>query len=474
MYKLKINSIDRTGDVLNESLAFDLAGAGQNASLRFSFVNRSGLSDVKETDEIELLVNSEIVFGGQVTDIVRNKRSTGLVVAQVLCSDWTFLFDSNLVAKSYTNMTDKEIINDIVADYASGFGFTTNFVEEHVTFNRIIFNYQEPSQCIRKICEMTSNEFYIDAQKNLHYFNLGTEVTPFNIDENSNQHSNLRIEKDIKALKNRVYVRGGTFLSEFTIYEEKGDGEKRTFILPERPHESTLWINDTELSIGIKNIDTSGFDSYLSYSEKYIELEDSIPTPTSADTFKLQYKYNIPILVAIEESNSIQEYGQKEFAIFDRSIRSTEEARERAVAELIDYGNRIVSGVFTTRVDGFHSGQTINIDLPEYDVNEDYFVRSVKGESLGAGQFLYSVEIASSKTMGIIRFLIKLLEDNMNLIELNEDEVVDELNELYDFLLEDSLTDDLQFETQDENFTWTFEGDTSNTKGRWNLSSWGV
>lgn len=56
---------------------------------------------------------------------------------------------------------------------------------------------------------------------------------------------------------------------------------------------------------------------------------------------------------------------------------------------------------------------------------------------------MYEVFVASAKTLGIIKFLINLLESNKNLIELDEDEVVDELVQLSDSLLNDSLIDSL-------------------------------
>jgi hypothetical protein len=76
--------------------------------------------------------------------------------------------------------------------------------------------------------------------------------------------------------------------------------------------------------------------------------------------------------------------------------------------------------------------------------------------------------------MGIIRFLIELLEANKNLIELDENEVIDELFEVTDSLLADSLTDALTIDSAGPYRTWCLDStDTTSTRARWDLFQWG-
>jgi len=94
---------------------------------------------------------------------------------------------------------------------------------------------------------------------------------------------------------------------------------------------------------------------------------------------------------------------------------------------------------------------------------------------MGAGTFMYTVSLASSKTMGIIKFLIGLLEANRNLVELDDNEVVDELLAIQDSLLSDSLTDSLTIDSSGPYFTWCPDSLTATpvTRARWDLFSWG-
>lgn len=477
-YSVSINGIDRTIDVLNRTISVDDVLNDQQNTCAFALIDRSGSGIPNTDDTISItLGDGTKVFSGYIQKVDLSKQSQGVIMATCQCIDESWLLDRNLVHKSYIGMTDKAIIEDIVANACPGFGITTTNVLEGVTISQISFNYIQPSQAIRKICDLTGRNWYIDYDKDVHYFPLLTNTTPFNISSTNNEYINLQISKDNTQLKNRVYVRGGTRLSDPTTYEEFGDGVKTVFLLPDKPHDVTVYVDTgggyVEKSLGIKNVNTSGFDWYLNFQEKYIEQDSGGATLTNTDKVKVVYSYDVPILVAVEDPESISEDGVKEFAIFDKSITTTQAARDRASAELTDYAQDLIEGSFSTYTPGFKSGQYININLSEYGVNADYIVQKVVARSLGAGLYIYDVSIASAKTMGIIRFLIELLETNKSLVELDDNESVDELFALTDSLLADSLTELLTIDSAGPYRTWAADS-LSVTSGRmiWNLFEW--
>ena len=51
---------------------------------------------------------------------------------------------------------------------------------------------------------------------------------------------NLSIVIDGSTIRNRVYVRGGTYLSDEFTFSQVADGEQTVFYLPERPHEISV------------------------------------------------------------------------------------------------------------------------------------------------------------------------------------------------------------------------------------------
>lgn len=473
-YNISIAGVDRTSDVLNNTLVIEDTLNDQQNVCAFTLIDLSSSGIPDNEDEIVITLDDDtIIFGGHILNVNLVKKVNGVITASIKCVDYVRLLDSNLVHKSYEDMTDKEIIEDIISTYCAGFGITTTNVVEGVTIDQISFNYVQPSQALRRIADLTGRNWYIDYEKDIHYFSLLTNTAPFDIDDTNDEYIDLNIVKDTSQVKNRIYVRGGTQLSDFTTYEEKGDGVKRKFVLPDKPHDVTVEVNSVAKTVGIKNIDTSGFDWYLNFQEKYLEQDSGGTLLTTSDTLEVTYKYDIPILIAQEDSASIMDNGVKEFAIFDKSITTTTSARDRATAELTDYANNVVEGSFRTFTTGFMSGQYININLTEYDVNADYIIQKVVATSFGAGNFEYTVSIASAKTMGIIRFLIELLEANKNLIELDDDEVVDELFELTDSLLSDSLTEILTIDSAGVYRTWCTDSLTAtSTRAIWDLFEW--
>lgn len=480
-YNITINGVDRTTDVISETIIIEDVVNDKQNTCNFRLIDRSG-NGIPATDQeiVITLDDNTIIFGGYIFYVeLGSIRQTGKVEARISCVDYSRLFDSNLVHKTYENMTDEAIIDDIVVTYCPGFGITTNNVIAGVTIDQISFNYLQPSQCMRIICDLTGRNWYIDYEKDIHYFPLTTNTAPFDIDSSTKTYYRLKVSKDATQLKNRVYVRGGTKLSDPTTYTEVGDGEKTKFVLPDKPHDVTVEVNRSgggysEETLGIKNVDTSGYQWYLNYQEKYIEQDSGESVLTASDVVRVTYSYDIPILVAVENTASIAESGQKEFAIFDKSIKTTDAARDRASAELTDYAESIIEGSFETMTAGFISGQYININLSDYGVNDDYLVQRVIARAIGGGTFTYEVELASSKTMGIIRFLIELLEANKNLIELDDNEVVDELYNVVDSLLSDSLSEDLTIDSAGPYRTWCTDSlESTATRAVWNLFEWG-
>ena len=277
-----------------------------------------------------------------------------------------------------------------------------------------------------------------------------------------NLYTNLRMGLDNSAIRNRVYVRGGTYLSdEVTIYQV-ADGEQTIFYLPEKPHNITVTEGATAKTVGIKNIDSfDDYDYLMSYQEKYVET-DVAPSADTVLTFS--YKYDIPVLVAVENNASIEKYGQFEYVIFDKNINTIQQARDRATAELEDYAESITSGSFQTLETGFRAGQYIMIDIPELNIDGKFVVKNVKATSMGGGKFNYTISVVSAELLGIIRFLVDLLESNKNALDISTDEVVDEITTVSADSF--SLTDGTPTLTTHEG-AYKYDSDAE-----WNVAEW--
>lgn len=473
-YSITIGGVDRTLDIINQSIIVDDTINDKINTCKFELINRSGSATISAGDEVRITTEHGVIFGGYIVDYELSKKESGVIKTICSCVDYTLDLDRRLVHESYQNMTDREIIIDIVNRYCPEAGINVDNVETGVTLTQISFNYVQVSEAFRRIAKIANRNWYLDYDKYLYYFPLETYTAPFNIDSTNNDYFDLKISQNSNQIKNRVYVRGGTKLSDSTTYSIKGDGVLTKFVLPDKPHEVTVKVNSVEKSLGIKNIDLEGYDWYLNFQEKYIEQDAAGTILNDTDTLEVTYKYDIPILVAVEDKDSIEANGFHEFAIFDKSITTNASARDRATAELTDYADNIVEGSFSTFEHGFSSGQYININLSDYGINADYLVQKVNARSIGGGKYVYTISVASSKTMGIINFLISLLNNDKNVVELDDEEVVDELLEMSDSLLSDSLTDSLTIDSAGPYFTWALDSETSPiTIMRWGLFQWG-
>jgi hypothetical protein len=423
-YTLTINGNDRTVCIGNRSVIIDSELGSSASTMEFSMVVRDGGSVPKNDEEVIITQGSSTLFGGRILKTQPVKRGS-LVVWEVSCVDYTRDLDRNLVVEGYEDMTDKEIIEDIVDNYCGGTGITYDNVVEGVTISNVVFNYMPPSECLSSIAKMTGRQWYIDYDKDIHYSLKNVDEAPFGI-TGSEAYRNLNWLIDNSAVRNRIYVRGGTYLSDTVTIKQVADGEQVVFNLPEKPHSLTVEEGATPKTVGIKNVnDFTEFDYLMSFQEKYVET-DTAPSADTVMTFT--FKYDIPVLVAVEDKDSIEKYGQLEYIIFDSKINTIDQARERASAELTDYAESLVSATFKTETTGFEVGQYLDVDLDDLDIDARFVVKSVTAQSEGGGKFVYTIKIISAEMLGIINFLIGLLEGDKNSLNISSDEVVDEIS----------------------------------------------
>lgn len=469
-YSITINGVDRTSCIYNQKVTISDDAGSAPSTLDMEFIERDGNGLPENEQEIIVLKDDVKLFAGYIVKTNYSKLGGDKVIVSLDCIDYTRDLSRKLVVENYQDMTDKAIIEDIVSRYCQGTGITTNNVIEGITINQISFNYMPVAKVLDQITALTGREWYLDYDKDIHYFPLATEAAPFNIDSNNADYYQLDITKDNTNIKNRVYVRGGKYISDPTTISMVADGEQVVFLIPDEPvgdYDWTLEVNSVEKSLGIKNTDKSDMWDYLvNLKQKYIENGENTATLSAGDVLTLTYKYYVPVLVAVSDKDSIEEIGVYEYAVFDNNITDLQQARDRASAELRDYAQTMVDGKFFTLTDGFVAGQYIHIELTEMDIDDDYLVQKVTGKSMGGGKFEYQVTIASVKKIGILNFLISMLEQDKNALDIDKNETVDELFEPTD---EEFTINDQDDSIGLTDFTPPYEWGTF----KWGLSQWG-
>jgi hypothetical protein len=398
-------------------------------------------------DEVEVLDGEDTIFAGNIVNVQERTEGAKLIRYDVNCNDWTYLMDKKLVFDTYENQSFESVVQAIVSDYCPGFT-ATPIAETGLTVEYILFNYEQPSKCIQQLAEEIGYDWYIDTDKNVHFFSKTTgEEAPFDLTDTNGKYifNSLNIKEDYSQLRNVIYVRGGEYIgSELADKIGEGDGKTKIFKLPYRyDEEPTITLSGSPQTVGVDYInDPEDYDCLWNYQEKLIKFSS---TPESGD-IEASGLPKIPVLVKASRGSSTDAYGDCEYVIVDKTITSKEAARQRAEAELLDYALPITEATFTTTESGLRSGQKINIQSDIRGIDEDFIINRVRTTCQTPTEGLYyEITASTSRPLGIVRFLQKQLESTNKKVGVfkQEGEVLDviiDLEEVDSIAFTDSLT----------------------------------
>ncbi len=274
------------------------------------------------------------------------------------CDDYTALLDRRLVVEAYENMSASDIFLDIVAKYCPG--FTTNGVRSGapvVESTGAEFEYKRPSDCFKWLCDYIGWHWQPDYYKDLHFFSAEELASPAPM--TLVPGGKFRFGKhsiDTQGLRNRVYVRGGTMLSDQQVVEWKADGVARIWNLPWGPHEVSFKVGEVLKTVGVENLhDEADFDYMMSFTEKYIRCSAQTPTPVEGITMALTARQDIPVITMVEDYTSQAAIakvqggdGVYEHVIDDDSLTTIQAAEAAGMADLREHANPRVKGSFET------------------------------------------------------------------------------------------------------------------------------
>ena len=437
-FTVTINSVDRTSsikkgsfskrDVLNQQVdtcAFEVRKYGTK-----TYVPEVG-------HEVVVTRDSTTIFGGIILRITERIDSNPKVLLyRVECVDYSQYLKRQLVTERYENETVANIIDDLVANYtAAGDSITTNNVSASIEVESFSFNRLTVAECLEKLANSLSYVWYVDYDKDIHFYPKNTETAPFSLSDSSENYifNSLQIIEDLSQIRNSVLVQGGEAVSDSSRTETfDGDGTKSTFALANKfDSKPTVEVGGVGQTVGTEYLDDdASFDCMWNFNEKYIRFTAGNIPASGTNNIEVTGTYLFPIVVKVPAPASIADYGTYEFAITDRSIRSTDEAIERALAELRSYQAEFYEGQFRTYNDGLRSGQVLTIDSMQRGKTITVLIQSVEArmrDPLGT-TLEYTVRFATLKSIGIIEYLQAQLRDR----EIIEDDS-DTLTNYYSF-----------------------------------------
>ena len=410
MIILKINGTDRSSLIERDTLQIDQILTSQADTAMFKYRKYGSRTLVPAVgDDIGIYQNTTKIFGGTITSIKETEiNSADGLLYEVSAVDYTFLLDSKLVSETYANQTVAYIINDILTKYTSG--FTSVNASSTFTITKIVFNQIPASQCIKRLADVLRYDWYLDENKDVHFFSKFTNSAPYDLTDTSGNYVNQSLERQIDGtqLANTVKVRGGeydgaTYTDKITV---KGSNTK-SFLLPYRFSNLVITLNAVSKTVGIDNIDDlSTKDVLYNFAEKTIRWNAVL---TDGDLIQYSGNPKIPVLAIASDPASIALYGAKEKLIRDTSIQDLTVARKRASAEVDTYKDAINQGTFETYTAGLRTGMVINITSTRRNINTDFIISKVTFKARTLNDFTYSVDLVTTRQFGLIELLQQLL-----------------------------------------------------------------
>lgn len=424
MITITIGGVDRTS-LIEPGFSISDTINSQVDTMDFSILKGPGDSYVPALNaEIIVTRDSVRIFAGVITTISDELVGANTIRYSVSAIDYTHFLNRKLVVERYEDQTIDTIIAHLVTNYASD--FTVTNVSASIVVNSIAFNRITISECLRKLADLVNYNWYVDYYKDIHFYAANAEPAPFVAEEGNFIRGSLKIQQDITQLRNKVTVTGGEVPTTTRTVLHAGDGETTTFATQYKfATVPTVLVAGVAKTVGVDFLDDDvSFQCMWNFNQKYIRFTaGNIPPVPSSGTTNISLTGDplLPISVEIPDATSIETFGVYEFSITDKNIKTEDQAIERALSELKAYAASLSEGSFDTYLPGLRSGQIIRITDPLRGLDEDFIIQEVQYSFLtvdGAYDAVWSVEVATLKTVGIISILQKLL--------LEEDLTVDE------------------------------------------------
>jgi len=412
MIQILVNTVDVTDQIEQGTLEVVQRITNQVDSANFS-VRKAGSKTLTPAygDDIEIYDGATKIFGGTIISVQQAPTAgPGGIEYDVRCVDHTYAFDQTLASKTYTGNSITAIITDLVSSYAPT--FTVANVSSGFIIEKIVFNQVPLSTCLKRLADIVNYDWYIDEEKDVHFFQKYANTAPFNLTDTDGNHlyKTLRRNSDGSQVANRIKVRGGeyngaTYSDSITV---SGNNSK-AFTLPYRFANLTVSLNTVAQNVGIDFIDDfTSEDVLYNFAEQMIRFENNL---ADGDVITFTGNPKVPVFAVAEDPVSIAEYGKIEKLLRDNSIESNAVARRRANAELYAYAEPVIDAKFKTYTAGLRAGMLITIQSDNQAIaSEELMIKNLSFRMRDHGNFTYEAELVSTKRYDFITLLQKILE----------------------------------------------------------------
>lgn len=400
------------------SLSIQERAAGQGSALTCTaYIPASALGGAffkpKPGQVIEVEVNDTRVFKGPILTTTDSWVNPEVMRVDIDAQDWTFFLNRRLVVKQeYPAQKAGERIRSILDEFLSGEGFfiSDDDVEASLEVPAQGYDYVEVTSAFDELAEATGFHWYADFDKQIHLIAETDDVSPLDADYNNilDLDTNLEVgdvvvTEDVSGLHNTIVVKDFQERSSYAREDTfVADGEQTFFPLYMEPFsldDIRVWVKKygtdewVEREVELDPLDGSPDSITGVPGRAYVCLFNvglRFPTsdlPGKGDTIKAEYKYVLePRIFVVEDEDSQTEMARREKHLEGGVEQSTSGVHE-AVISLPDFRVSsldpveffgeltldreawpLVTGSFTTFLDGWRAGQYFKITSSNRDI----------------------------------------------------------------------------------------------------------
>ena len=426
--QITIGGTDRTSSCKLETIAVTntIASNSDTAEMIVSVSSTAGWRP-KAGNTVVIDNGGTKEFGGTIDEVTEEDFGPQRLRYAVNARDYTYLFDKYLVVEEYAAANASATVTSIVTSYTTG--FTTTNVQAAPGVGAQTFDYVEPSQAVRQLADLVGYGFYIDYDKDVHFYSLASVVTPvasIDLDSDITNYGAMKIVETIgHGVKNRVYVKGFSQKSSATMTRAfPGDGISKFFPLGYEPASTSVsdlsgTLGASSLSFGRDMRDSqpdnpvgTATDAYICFGNMGVRF-DVAPSSTAQVSVSFKYMSEIPTLVedTVAQSTMATREGSgdgvHEFVWNDPGLTAPDGTDTLALLKgreiLSRYSGARLQTAFQSFTQGWRAGQSIQLVSTRRmgGLNKTFYVqrvvkRIVNHPSGGSPTFSYSIDLADS------------------------------------------------------------------------------
>jgi hypothetical protein len=351
-------------------------------------------------------------FAGVIEDLYEEALSPTRMRFKLACRDYTFNFDRYLVVdESTAAITASAWVSRIIS------GFTTGFTGTNVVAGPVIaarqFDYVAPSEAVRSIADAVGYGWYIDYDRDVHFFPAATLPAPIptlNLETDLTNYGNFKVRESASGVKTRVYLKG--YKHKTTAQWNRsftGDGNTRFFLLGQEPAsidatDMVATVDGAGLTLLTDFVDGSPgtavgttADLFVCFDNMGVRTSSGVSAYTSTQTLSATFSYMEDTVSVVEDLAAQAEMGARElndgiheYVINDPQLTAADGSDDLANLQgslaLARYAFPRMTGSFESFTAGWRAGQTFDITTTQRlgGFTDTFYVQQVTKRIIGS------------------------------------------------------------------------------------------